>query len=95
MKAIDILNTVLTHTVDAPYTVDVVEPISDSTVVIAGHYRIDEGLIQDQLCVGLRTYFHIKRVSTSINPTDDGWLTYDATLTRKPAFARVPLSVTQ
>lgn len=93
MRALDILETVLRHTVDAPYTVEEWHDISDATVEILGAYRIEEGTIEDQIIIGLKTYFVIKTVVTSVQTDEDGWLRYSAVLQRRPAFARVPLEV--
>lgn len=95
MKAIDILNVVLRHTVDAPYTVEGVNEVNDSKVEMNGFYNIDEGSIEDQITLGLRTYFITKHVTTTLNPIEDGWYGYSVVLQRRPAFARVPKEVTR
>ena len=86
MTAIEILNSVLNHTIDAPYTVEEVIPVSQSTVKIRGAYRLEHGLIEDQLTIGLRTYFRITDVTSSLNADGDGWIAYTVTLTRRPSF---------
>jgi hypothetical protein len=95
MKAIEIINVVLRHTVDAPYTIEDVIETSDATIRIEGYYHPAEGCIEDQLTIGLRTYFAVSSVWTEIEPSDGPWYKYSAKLTRRPAFARVPVQVTR
>lgn len=89
MHAIDILQMVLSYTVDVPYTVESVSEISHSTVMLNGYYHLEEGLIEDQLTIGLRTYFRIQQVISTVEPVEDGWYGYSVRLTRKSAFVQV------
>ena len=93
MHANLLLDTILRHTVDAPYTVEEIEPLSPATIRIRGCYRIDQGRIEDQLTLGLRTYFRVQYVTSGVNEDEDGWIRYSAELRRQPAFAQVPNDV--
>lgn len=95
MNAKDMIAAVIGHSVDAPYTIEYVYPKSPATVWISGHYHLENGLIEDQLTIGLKTYFTIKEVVTTIEPDPDGWFKYSVLLTRRPAFAQVPSDVVQ
>lgn len=89
MHAIEILTRVLAHTVDVPYTVEDIEEVSPATLWIYGHYLLEEGEIHDQILIGLRTYFKVVEIETSIEPDEYGWLKYRATLRRQPQWAQV------
>lgn len=95
MHAKEMIETILAHTVDAPYTCEYVYPKSPASIWVSGHYHLENGLIEDQLAIGLTTYFYIKQVSTTIEPDPDGWYKYSVLLTRKPAFAQVQSSEQQ